>query len=150
MLHVKYFGAIGAWALRACRILIESAGDSEEAANQIHVGVQWEADSHGEALCEGCARAMRRVAAGASAHSVAAVLRVSVSSVVKWAPRQRRTGSVAPGKMGGHRPRRVSGDAGRAMEPTIEAAQDRLASVLDTIPPNACANYFSGAGYAAT
>jgi transposase len=96
------------------------------------------------------ARAMRRVAAGASAHSVAAVLRVSVSSVVKWAQRQRRTGSVAPGKMGGHRPRRVSGDAGRAMEPTIEAAQDRLASVLDTIPPNACANYFSGAGYAAT
>jgi transposase len=38
----------------------------------------------------------------------------------------------------------------RAMEPTVEAAQDRLVSVLDTIPPNECANYFSGAGYAAT
>ena len=46
-------------------------------------------------------RAMRRVAAGESAHSVAAVLKVSVSSIIKWAPRQRRTGSVAPGKMGG-------------------------------------------------
>src|SRR6202035_4665654 len=34
----------------------------------------------------------------------------------------------------------------RAMERTVEAAQDRLVSVLDTIPPNECANYFSGAG----
>ena len=38
----------------------------------------------------------------------------------------------------------------RAMERTIEAARDRLTSVLDTITPNECANYFSGAGYAAT
>jgi transposase len=38
----------------------------------------------------------------------------------------------------------------RAMERTVEAAQDRLVSVLDTIPPSECANYFSGAGYAAT
>src|ERR1700730_6075773 len=56
------------------------------------------------------ARAMRRVAAGESAHSVAAVLKVSVSSIIKWAQRQRRTGSVAPGKMGGHRALRVSGE----------------------------------------
>jgi len=48
-------------------------------------------------------RAMRRVAAGESARSVAAVLKVSASSVIKWAQRQRRTGSFAPGKMGGHR-----------------------------------------------
>ena len=34
-------------------------------------------------------RAMRRVAAGESAHSVAAVLKVSVSSIIKWAQRQR-------------------------------------------------------------
>jgi hypothetical protein len=38
----------------------------------------------------------------------------------------------------------------RAMERTVESAQDRLVSVLDTIQPNECANYFSGAGYAAT
>ncbi len=55
-------------------------------------------------------RAMRRVAAGESAHSVAAVLKVSVSSIIKWVQRQRRTGSVAPGKMGGHRSLRVSGE----------------------------------------
>lgn len=55
-------------------------------------------------------RAMRRVAAGERARSVATVLKGSVSSVIKWAPRLRRTGSVAPGKMGGHRSLRVSGE----------------------------------------
>jgi transposase len=30
---------------------------------------------------------------------------VSVSSVVKWSQRYRKTGSVAPGQMGGHRKR---------------------------------------------
>ena len=30
---------------------------------------------------------------------------VAVSSVVKWSQRYRATGSVAPGKMGGHRKR---------------------------------------------
>jgi hypothetical protein len=53
-------------------------------------------------------RAMRRVGADESAHSVAAVLKVSTSSVIKWAQRQRRTGSFAPGKMGGHRSLRLS------------------------------------------
>lgn len=55
-------------------------------------------------------RAMRRVAAGESARSVAAVLKVSVSTVIKWAQRQPRTGSIAPGKMGGYRTHRVSGE----------------------------------------
>ena len=50
-------------------------------------------------------RAVARVAKGESARSVAAVLDVSVSSVVKWAQRMRATGSVAAGPMHGHRPR---------------------------------------------
>jgi len=55
-------------------------------------------------------RAMERVAAGESTRKVAEVLKVSVSSVVKWTQRQRLTGSVAAGQMGGHRPYRVSGE----------------------------------------
>lgn len=39
---------------------------------------------------------------GESCRSVAARFDVAVSSVVKWSQRRRRTGSVAPGKMGGH------------------------------------------------
>lgn len=49
-------------------------------------------------------RAVARVVAGESVRSVAAVLDISVSSVVKWHQRYRATGSAAPGRMGG-RPR---------------------------------------------
>jgi transposase len=52
-------------------------------------------------------RAVARVAAGETVRSVAATLRVGVSSVVnrrswlqKWSQRFRATGSAAPGKMG--------------------------------------------------
>lgn len=48
-------------------------------------------------------RAVAGVEAGESVRSVAAKLSVSASSVVRWAQRQRRTGSAAPGKIGGHR-----------------------------------------------
>jgi transposase len=41
--------------------------------------------------------------AGESCRAVASRFGVAVSSVVKWSQRQRRTGSVAPGKMGGYR-----------------------------------------------
>jgi transposase len=50
-------------------------------------------------------RVVAAVEAGESCRSVAARFGVAVSSVVKWAQRRRATGSVAPGKMGGHRKR---------------------------------------------
>ncbi len=54
-------------------------------------------------------RAMARVGSGESVRSVAAALSISPSSVVKWSQRLRSTGSVAPGQMGGHRPRLIAG-----------------------------------------
>lgn len=54
-------------------------------------------------------RAMARVAAGESIRAVAAALSVSPSSVSKRSRRLRETGSVAPGKMGGYKPRVLSG-----------------------------------------
>ena len=48
-------------------------------------------------------RAVARVMAGESVRSVAAKLSVSAASVVRWSQRQRRSGSAAPGKIGGHR-----------------------------------------------
>src|SRR6516162_955522 len=48
-------------------------------------------------------RAVAAVAKGESCRAVALRFGVAVSSVVKWSQRQRATGSVAPGKMGGHR-----------------------------------------------
>ena len=49
-------------------------------------------------------RVVAAVAAGESCRAVAARFEVAVSTVVKWSQRYRRTGSVAPGKIGGHRP----------------------------------------------
>lgn len=48
-------------------------------------------------------RVVGLVTQGCSTRAAAKVFGVSVASVVKWSQRQRRTGSVAPGKMGGHR-----------------------------------------------
>lgn len=55
-------------------------------------------------------RAVARLAAGESVRAVAAALAVAPSSVVKWSQRLRATGSVAPGKVGGHVPLKIAGD----------------------------------------
>jgi transposase len=53
-------------------------------------------------------RVVAALARWESTRAVAARFGVAVSSVVKWSQRYRATGSVAPGKMGGHRKRRVT------------------------------------------
>lgn len=50
-------------------------------------------------------RVVAAVILGESSRQVASRFGVAVSSVVKWSQRYRMTGSVAPGKMGGHRRR---------------------------------------------
>src|SRR6204780_5060680 len=50
-------------------------------------------------------RVVAAVVSGASCRAVAVRFGVAVSSVVKWSQRYRATGSVTPGKMGGHRKR---------------------------------------------
>jgi putative transposase len=50
-------------------------------------------------------RVVAAVAEGESCRSAAARFGVAVSSVVKWSQRYRATGSVSPGKIGGHRKR---------------------------------------------
>lgn len=50
-------------------------------------------------------RVVAAVLSGESVRAVAARFEVAASSVVKWSQRHRTTGSVRPGKMGGHRKR---------------------------------------------
>jgi transposase len=50
-------------------------------------------------------RVVGAIEGGESCRSSAARFGVAVSSAVKWHQRYRATGSVAPGKMGGHRKR---------------------------------------------
>ena len=46
---------------------------------------------------------------GMSCHRVAAQFGVGVSTAINWVRRLRETGSVAPGQMGGHKPKKISG-----------------------------------------
>jgi transposase len=46
---------------------------------------------------------------GLSCHQAAAQFGVGVSTVIVWVRRLRETGSIAPGQMGGHKPKAISG-----------------------------------------
>jgi transposase len=47
---------------------------------------------------------------GLSCHQAARQFGVAVSTAINWVKRWRRTGSVAPGKMGGHKPKAIAGE----------------------------------------
>jgi putative transposase len=47
---------------------------------------------------------------GMSRHRAAAQFGVGVSTVITWVRRLRETGSVAPGQMGGHKPKAIAGE----------------------------------------
>ena len=46
---------------------------------------------------------------GLSARQAAARFGVGASTAIRWVGRSRETGSVSPGKMGGHKPKAISG-----------------------------------------
>ena len=47
---------------------------------------------------------------GLSCNRAAARFAVAVSTAIDWVNRHRRTGSAAPGQMGGHRPKKLVGE----------------------------------------
>ena len=47
---------------------------------------------------------------GMSRRRAAAQFGVGISTVIGWVQRLRQTGSVAPGQMGGHRPKAIAGE----------------------------------------
>ena len=47
---------------------------------------------------------------GLSCHRAAAQFGIGVSTAINWVRRLRETGSVAPGQMGGHKPKSISGE----------------------------------------
>lgn len=55
-------------------------------------------------------RAVARAEAGETIRGIAAALAISPSCVSKWRRRLRETGALAPGKMGGHKPRTRAGE----------------------------------------
>jgi len=47
---------------------------------------------------------------GLSCHEAAAQFGVGISTAINWSRRMRETGSVAPGQMGGHKPKAIAGE----------------------------------------
>jgi transposase len=47
---------------------------------------------------------------GLSCHRAAAQFGVGVSTAIRWVDRVRKTGSVAPSKIGGYKPRAIAGE----------------------------------------
>ena len=45
-----------------------------------------------------------------SRNQAAAHFGVAISTAIKWVDRSRKTGGVAPGKMGGHKPKAIRGE----------------------------------------
>jgi transposase len=50
------------------------------------------------------------VKGGLSCHRAAAQFGIGVNTAITWMRRWRETGSVAPGKMGGHKPKAIAGE----------------------------------------
>jgi len=47
---------------------------------------------------------------GLSCNRAAKQFGIGISTAINWVKRQRETGSVAPGKMGGHKPKKIAGE----------------------------------------
>ena len=55
-------------------------------------------------------RVVAAVEGGFSCHQAAARFGIGISTAINWVRRFRETGSFAPGKMGGHKPKAIAGD----------------------------------------
>lgn len=55
-------------------------------------------------------RVVSAVEKGLSLRQAAAQFGVGVSTAINWTRRMRETGSVAPGQMGGHKPKAIAGE----------------------------------------
>src|ERR1700730_10117316 len=86
---------------------------------------------------------------GMSRNEAAKQFGVGISTAINWVKRQQETGSVAPGQMGGHRPKAISGEHRQWVLQRTEGGDliRRPGLVILGIPPTLIANtdiYFPG------
>lgn len=55
-------------------------------------------------------RVIAAIEGGMSRRKAASHFNLGISTVINWARRFKETGSVAPGKMGGHKPKAIAGE----------------------------------------
>lgn len=89
-------------------------------------------------------RVVAAVGAGESCRAVAERFAVSVSSVVKWARRQRATGSAAASPMGGRRPFALAGERAWVLKRLADAPDLTLrALAAELAERGVAASYFA-------
>jgi len=77
--------------------------------------------------------AVARVEAGETIREVAEALCISPSCVAKWTKRKRETGSVLPGKMGGHRKRTLAGESAVWLERRLSDGPFTLKGLVEEL-----------------
>jgi putative transposase len=78
-------------------------------------------------------RAVARAEAGEAIREVADELGISPSCVSKWTTLKRQTGSLTPGKMGGHRKRTLSGEAAKWLERRLSERAFTLRGLVEEL-----------------
>jgi transposase len=73
------------------------------------------------------------VKGGLSCHGAAAQFGIGVNTAITWLRRWRQTGSVAPGKMGGHKPKAISGAHRTWLLQRIKAGDFTLRGLVDEL-----------------
>ena len=79
-------------------------------------------------LRERAVRAVER--GGQSCHAAAEQFGVGVSSVIRWVQRLRRTGSLEPGRMGGHKPKAIGGGHGEWLRERLKGGDFTLRGLV--------------------
>lgn len=74
-------------------------------------------------------RALMRKDAGQTNREIAAALQISPSCVSKWTKRKRETGSLSPARIGGLKPRTLSGDCAEWLRARIASGPFTLRSL---------------------
>ena len=75
-------------------------------------------------------RALALAEAGMTIREVAELLNISPSCLPKWRSLRRRTGSLAPGQIGGHKKRTLSGEAAEWLKQRMHEAAFTLRGLV--------------------
>ena len=73
------------------------------------------------------------VKGGSSCHKAAAQFGVGVATAIEWVRRFRKTGSVAPGQMGGHKPKAIAGEHHTWLAQRIREKDFTLRGLVDEL-----------------
>jgi putative transposase len=78
-------------------------------------------------------RVVAAVAGGMSRNRAAKQFGIGISTAINWVKRLGETGSVAPGKMGGHKPKAISGDHRVWLLQRIKSGDFTLRGLVDEL-----------------